>query len=274
MGTDRFGNLWWWNQSSRTLRVLSADGEWILTKQIEGRLPTVATFDAEWGGAALDMGRDLLLVPPSGTAPVRITRDSKATNLAWVRRGRLAVAPSRADHRVEIWDVKKRRIVDRWGQEEPIPDGPGFHRLRAVSLAWDDERERLWSLETFTGELVVFSGEGHEVMRQTLSHPRLEKTRAWVEKTEGQAARKTSEKEDTYLNLWTSLTLAPDGSALVLEACDKSRGILKVLRIATDGRVEKQQQNLGDCCPSGFRFWGSEIIPFHDPRLPGRYPCK
>lgn len=274
LGTDRFGNLWWWNRNSRTLRVLSAEGEWILTRQLEGRLPTVATFDAEWGGAALDMDRDLLLLPRSGAPPVRVARDSKATSLTWLGSGRLAVGPSRAAHRVEIWDVEKRRIVERWGQEEPISDGPGFHRLRAVLLAWDDDRERLWTLETFTGDLIVLSSEGQEVMRRTLRHPRLEEMRAWVEKMEGKEARETSEKEDTYLNLWTSLTLAPDGAAWVLEPCDKFRGLIKALRISSDGRVERRELDLGGCCPSGFRFWGSEIVPFQDPRIPGRHPCK
>jgi hypothetical protein len=274
LGTDRFGNLWWWDRNSGSLRVLSPEGERLPTAQIEGRYPTAVTFDAEWGAAALDMDRDLLLLASLTDPPLRVPRDGKATHLAWIGGGRLAVAPSRASHRVEIWDVETRRIVERWGNEKPISDGPGFHRLRAVLLAWDWEREVLWTLETFTGDLVVFSADGHEILHRTLDHPKFATTRAWVDEMEGKEANGSQDKEDSYLNLWSSLTLGPDASAWVLEGCDREGGKVDVIRIAADGQLESRAEDLAGCCPSGFSFWGREIVPFRDSRLSGDPSCK
>lgn len=274
VGTDRFGNLWWWSRNSRSIRALSPQGQRLPTAQIDGRYPTAATFDAEWGVAALDMDRDLLLLPSLTDPLLRVPRDGKATHLAWIGRGRLAVAPSRASHRVEIWDVDKRRIVERWGQEEPIPDGPGFHRLRAVLLAWDWEREVLWTLETFSGDLVVYSADGHEILHRTLAHPKFPRTQAWVDEMEATGASGSQEQEDSYLNLWSSLTLHPGGSAWVVEGCDSSRAKLDVMHIGADGQVKRLTEDLLACCPSGFSFWGPEMVPFRDPRQPGDPSCK
>lgn len=268
LGTDRFGNLWWWNRNSRSIRVLSPKGDRLLTTEIDGKRPTAVTFDAEWGAAALDLERDLLLFPSLTEPTVHVQRDGKATHLSWIEGGRLAVASSRADHLIEIWDVEKRQIVERWGTEEPIPDGPGFHRLRATLLAWDWTREVLWTLETFTGELVAFSLKGEELVRRTLTHPRFEKTQAWVEEMEEKATG-PNDREDSYLNLWSSLSLDPDGAAWVLEGCDRDRGALQLIRVAPDGRVEKRAQKPSGCCASGVHFWGKEMVPFRDPRFPG-----
>jgi len=81
VGTDRFGNPWWWSRNTRSTRALSPQGERLPTAQIDGRYPTTATFDAEWGVAALDMDRYLLLLPSLTDPPLRVARDGKATHL-------------------------------------------------------------------------------------------------------------------------------------------------------------------------------------------------
>lgn len=274
-GIDRFGNLWWWKRGSRSLQALSPQGEPLPNVAIEGEFPTAVTFDARWGAAGLDKNQDLVLPPaPGDGAPTRLPREEEATHLAWISGGRIAVAPSRAAHRLEIWDSEEHQLIERWGTEEPIPDGPGFHRLRSLLLAWDARQQQLWTLETFTGELVVFSEAGKVLLRRSLEHPMYEETRAWVDERVQEMSANPPEREDTYLNLWRSLTLGPDGAAWILEGCDRATGGSKVLRVSPAGAVDRPRDVLEDCCPSAFTFWGAALVPFKDPRRPGGPSCN
>lgn len=270
MGVDRAGNLWVWNRNSHSLRAISAEGDLFLSQKVEGGFPALAVFDAEWGIAALDLSQHLLLRPLGADEWIRIPREGQASSLAWLSDGRLAVAPVRAEHRLEIWDVAKRQIVARWGREKSIPDGPGLHRVRGVLLARDDTSGRLWTLESFTGELVVFSAEGEEVLRHTIRHPDFEKNQRWVEEKEAQPAE---ENQDTTLNLFTSLTVEPGAAGWIFQSCNSGRGAIEVVRVSADGTTEKRQQPIDGCCPSDVVIWGSQLVFYRDARLPGE-PCN
>lgn len=270
MGVDRAGNLWVWNRNSHTLRAISAEGDLFLSQKVEGGFPATAVFDAEWGIAALDLSRHLLLRPPGADEWIRIPREGQASSLAWLGDGRLAVAPLRAEHRLEIWDLAKREVVARWGKEKPIPDGPGLHRVRGVLLAWDDASGRLWTLESFTGELVVFSAGGEEVLRRTIRHPDFERDQRWVEEQE---ARPAEENQDTTLNLFTSLSVEPGVAGWIFESCGSGRGGIEIVHVAADGHSEKRRQPVDGCCPSKALIWGSQLVFYRDARLPGE-PCN
>jgi len=270
MGVDRAGNLWVWNRNSHTLRAISVEGDLFLSQKIEGRLPTTAVFDAEWGLAALDLSPHLLLLPPGAPEWIRIPLEGRASHLSWLGDGRLAVTPQRAEHRLEIWDVTQRKIVARWGKEKPIPDGPGLHRVRDVLLAQDAATGRLWTLESFTGNLVVYSAEGDEVLRRTIRHPDFEKNQRRVEEQEAQPAE---EAQDTILSLFTSLTVEPGAAGWIFESCGSGRGSIEVVRVSADGNPEKRQQPIDGCCPSDVVIWGSQLVFYRDARLPGE-PCN
>jgi hypothetical protein len=269
MGVDRTGNLWVWNRRSRTLRVLSPAGELTHTVTVDLELPGEVSFDPEWGIAALEMDRELVVFNPSGAERTRRRLEHRAAHLAWIGPGRIAVAPKTAAHRVEIWDLGSGEPPRQWGREEPVPPGPGFHRVRAVLLAWDYARRRLWTLETFTGHLVVFSERGEVLDERTLPSERRTDLEDFFTTTDAEK-KAAGEREETTLNSWPSLTLDAEGTAWLIEGLEPERGVARALRIAPGRDVEKREVETGPCASASAVIWGNHLVFYRHPAYPGR----
>jgi hypothetical protein len=271
LGVDRRGNLWAWNRGSKTLRVLSPAGELTLTRTLDLDLPSEIDFDPEWGIAALEGDRELVVFDPQGREPSRRTLDQRCGHLAWIGPGRLALAPKNAPHRVEVWELPGEHPAALWGHEEVSPAGPGFHRLRGVLLRYDFERHQLWSLETFTGHLVVFSDQGEVLSELTIPHPRQAELAGFFETTDAEK-RKADEAEDTILNLWSSLALDRRGEAWMVQAYSSEAAKLTLVEAAT-GRPARRREAIVESCGSlTATVWGSWLLVYRSPALPGP-PC-
>lgn len=271
LGVDRRGDLWAWNRGSKTLRVLSPAGELTFTRTLDLDLPSEIDFDPEWGIAALDTDRELVVFDPQGGEPSRYPLEKRYGHLAWIGPGRLALAPKNAPYRVEIRQLPGEQPVALWGREEVSPTGPGFHRLRGVLLRYDFERHRLWSLETFTGHLVVFSDQGEVLSELTVPHPRQAELAGFFETTDAEK-RKAGETEDTVLNLWPSVALDRRGAAWMVQAYSSETGRLTLLEVSSDQPPREREIKVESCGSLTATVWDTWLIVYRSPVLPGP-PC-
>lgn len=268
LGVDRQGNLWTWNRPAEMLRMLTPSGRWLQTVSLPGVADVDA--DAEWGvaGIALDR-RQLTVRRPSGTEQV-FQLESTLGDVQWLSEDLLALSPQEGVDRVWLFDVRQGQIAARWGQEAWIePTGPGFHRVRFVLLDLDAQRQRLWTLETFTGRWILYNLSGSEIARGQVVDPTLEATQAQLDQMDREM-RAQGQRQLSTMHKWISLGLDPAGSGWLVEAC---RPEPKLIKLRPGQPVEEHSPGSLPCCSGSIQFWGRTMVIYRDTTYPRSETC-
>jgi hypothetical protein len=214
--------------------------------------------------------------PAAGAAPVAAAAAAPAPRqvidlpdpaawVCWIDADTVAVSPRWTAHRIEIWSLRDSKLVRSIGNEKPIPRPPGTTRVRDVQLRYDTQRRLLFSLESFTGDLRVFTLDGALVWSASVDNP-------W-QKTEGNRLADLDAKakaHDTSFPIWFSdlwLEEGPDGSAWVRQQVDVLKQSVTFTKVSAKGKVAEQVGKLR--CPGRtFTIWGDNLIFYRDIALP------
>jgi hypothetical protein len=289
LGTDHLGNLWGWNGVEGSVRFFSPTAARLGTILIS-KSSMAADGDLEWGAVALDGdGSRLLWVRPgeskepepaaappasappaggdSGSGAHAIDLPEVAAWVCWIDADTVAVAPQRADHRVELWNLRDRKMVKSFGKTTKIVLKNGANRVREVQLRYDAARGLLYTLETFSGELAVFKIDGTLVWQTVLENP-------WRKIEESRLAdldAKAKVHDSAYPQLFSDLWLgeAPDGSAWVRQGVEPENQKVHLTRATAAGSTQKTLEHVR-CPAKSFTIWGDNLIFFRDiasPRL-------
>lgn len=267
LSVDRQQHVWAWSRSSSRVEVFTRQGERLAIV----RVPQARSLDVEsqWGVAALVRdGRELRGFALDGRPLFVLPLEEPMGEVVWIDPHTVAVSPTLSGHRVEIWDVKVGARVRTLGEETPIQSAPGAQFSRSVDLAYDHKEGRLFSVESRTGELEVFSLDGERVGQGQLVNPRLEEFDRWIRGID----RDMKEKGQSHLQaLWYfRLSLDHRGRAWAVQSCgEESRAML--VRVAPSGKTTAIEVE-ASCCSMTSLIAGDDLILHSRPGLPGG-PC-
>ena len=266
MGVDRAGRLWAWNRRSGSVAVLDPSGERAEGWSAEGAL--AVDVDSECGLVGLFHGGRELRWLRRGAADVSIPLGGTAADVAWMGPAMVAVSPQENEHRVEIWDLKNRAMLSSFGTEQPAPEGRGAPRLRAVLLRFDGET--LYTLESFTGDLKVFSKDGQLKWRALHDDPSRAATERWIEQADRKAKADGERMPLTYFDFLPEIDSS--GAVWIVDRDDTPAHSVSMVKLTAAGEESKTLSD--EACPSrSFVFWGAKILFYRDPTL-GRGLCN
>ena len=263
LGSDRRGYLWAWKASSGRVELYSPQGE----RQAAVQVPQVYALDvdAEWGVAALVRGgRTLQGLSLEGRPLFLLPFDEPMGDVVWIDTHQVAVAPTLSDHRVEIWDVEVGSRVRSFGQETPIKLRPGAQFSRTVDLAYDAVHRRLFTIESRTGDLRVFTLEGEPIGRTRIENPRFEEFEQWMR----QVDRDMKRKGETHVQglPYFRLAVGDRGDVWTVRRCGE--GTAELVRISPTGASESKEIAVS-CCSTGSMISGNQIVLHRLPDLSG-----
>lgn len=260
MGVDREGNLWVWNARRQSVDVLSLEGSRLQAADIQDA--SAVDADSQWGVVGIfELSQELRWTAWDRGERARIRFQDPVTDVSWIGPHRVAVTPQKAPHRVEIWDLGSRALVETWGKETPIVPVPGVNRLRGVRLHYDHGRERLYTFETYTGELQVLDREGRVVWGGKVKDPSRRATEKWLRQIDKKA--KVERDVQTPLLLFLSFTVDQDGNVWVVQAQDRKRQTASLVRLTPRGSSVLKLK--GEPCSSpDATIWGNRLIFYHD----------
>lgn len=274
MGTDRVGNLWTWNfRSGGWLRVLTPAGQWLHTV----RFPDIryVDFDSEWGLVGVGLDQQALWVKRKlDEGEILISQLSEPVGaVAWLGENRIALSPRRAPERIWIYDLNEKAIVDRWGEEEAIPaTGNGHFVLRDVFLEVDFQRERLWTIDSLRGTIVVYDLKGRELLRQRFVHPKLEGLKPQLKQMHAQQ-KTQGERLESSFELWSFPTLDPAGDAWWVESCDREQKAAHLRRLNLEDQAVTEYEVEASCCALSHSSWGANFLFYVPAGLPRSQLC-
>ena len=269
MGVDRDGDLWTWNGGAGKVVLYSPAGAVLSSLPMESALAIDA--DRTAGIAAIaDSGFELSVRPWIGGDGTTIHLPERASAVAWIDSETVALGMAAAGHRIEIWKVREKRLVKTLGSEAPVERKLGLSRLRTYQILYAPAKDLLFTLESFTGDLEVFSLDGRLVRREQV--PRSE-DRASIETwladldTKGRAA---GEVKDPLIT-WYRLALDDAGNAWVVRTCEP-KGRATLWQVPARGPTKDVSFD-EPCCARAFVVWGGHAIFYRDPQDP-RLSCN
>jgi hypothetical protein len=269
-GADHLGNLWIF--APHEGRMVLADGSLAVLKTADGVFGSNAAADAEWGVAYLTDG-GLTLTLRGWCEPVlRVTHalDGPYFGLEWIGPSRIALAPKRGPHRVEIWNLDPWECTMRLGLEEAATDEAGPVQERATFLEVDHTRQRLTTMESYSGNVQVFDlTQGGTVWRSDVDHPDRMKLGAYLDEQRAQAALSGGEGS-SYLTLivWDGMAVAPDGAVWLVESCKGPNGAALLYRLQEGKTPERVSARVSGCCSRRLSSWKSHLVFVRDPDGP------
>ncbi len=264
MGVDQAGNLWTWQNRSGRIDLYSPEGEVIATASLKEALSVAV--DRRWGVAGIvGQGRELRLVPFGPGPPTSIPLADEARGVAWIDAETVAVAPTLANHRVQIWQVREKTLLKKLGTEEVIEPKVGVTVLRTVVIQYDPGRRLLYTLDSFRGDLQVFALDGRLVRHETF--PKAE--RRELEDRLAQTDREMRERHEVFTPgfWWFDLAVDTAGSTWSVQACDHSRTHATLLQIPLLGKSQSTTFE-ATCCALSLVIWKGWLISYSDPAAP------
>ena len=269
MGVDRAGNLWAWNDRSGSVQVVSPSAALVASSFVESHAVGL-DYDPEWGIVWLDRRADTLHVNLPGDEDGRVYElGVNMSDVAWIGPQTVAVAPVRAAHRVEIWDLVEGRRVATWGKEEPIPERLGAVRTNTFRLNFEHRRQLLYSFETFTGSIVVFD-TGKVVLKAQAEIPGLQAQRAWLAEVD-RKHREADESQDYVLDLWGNFGIDHAGAIRSVKSCRRLAGagrVLETIRVDLEEYQSTEAKEVS-CCALNTVIWGNWILHYRESGSPG-----
>jgi hypothetical protein len=229
--------------------------------------------DREGGVVAIvQSGFELSLRPWAGEATV-IPLAERASEVAWVGSDAVALGMATAGHRVEIWNLRDKRLAKTFGTEVPVARRPGLSRMRAYQMRYAPAKDQLFTLESFSGDLQVFSMDGRLVRREQVP-PGADRAsiEAWLADLDAKG-RAAGEVKDPLIT-WYRLALDGAGDAWVVRSCEP-KGRVTLFRVPASGNPNEVVLD-EPCCARAFVVWGAYAILYRDPSDPplSWSPCK
>lgn len=265
MGVDHEGSLWSWNQRTARVDLYSPDGELAATARVE----EVIRLDADglWGIATLTKdGYEIRLRHWLGDATTMIPLAERASSITWLGHEEVAVGMAAAAHRIEIWNTSTRARVRTMGRETPVVPKPGLSRVRSYEMRYDTKSGLLYSLESFTGELQVFTLNGVMVRREMVpvgeGRAGIE---AWLQQLDKEGREKGEVKSPSITWYW--LALDGSGTAWVVQSCDRKQGRARFFEMPPRGVSQIVVVN-EPCNSSALAIWGDRMILYQEPGVP------
>jgi len=265
MGVDRDGELWAWDQRGSRVVLYSAAGAAIASAATEGALAIDA--DGAWGVAEVTRsGFEVRVRPWIGSPETGIPLSDQASAVAWIAPHTVALGMATAAHRVEIWNTLDRSMTKTFGTEKPVVRKPGLSRRRSYELRYAAGGQLLFTLESFTGDLQIFSSDGRLVRREQV--PAVEgraSIEAWLQQLD-QKGRQAGEVKDPAIT-WYWLDLDRSGNAWIVSGCDRKQGKATLFEVPAAG-VTREVVVDESCCSRAFAIWGDQAIFYRDPGDP------
>lgn len=266
MGVTRQGELWAWDQRTGAVQLVSPAGE--LRAGPGASHAEAIDVDSEWGVAALvDHGAALQVFPVDGPHTSAIRLDNPSEGVAWMGRSSVAVSPSLSASRVEVWDLASRTRSSVWGEEQPVPSGPGVALRRIVDLRYDHGTRLLYTLDTFTGDLQVFGPEGKIARRSGTVHPRQAELEAWLKQRDAEA-RASGLSERPSHRQWDGFSVAPDATVWMVEHCKNGEKRVTMRRLPEQDPPATALLDDVGCCSYRFTLWAGALVMHRDPYGP------
>jgi hypothetical protein len=268
MGIDREENLWTWQFPSGRLDLYSSSGEVVASTSLQDVLDL--DVDRRWGIAAiLSPGREVRLVP-WGAGATSILLPDDVGGIAWIDAEIVAVAPTMANHRAQVWNMREKSLVQKLGAEEEIVPKIGATALRAVRLKYHPGRKLLYTLDSFRGDLQVFALDGRLVRHETFPPVEKRDSEAWLAKTD----REMRERREVFTPAiwWFDMAVDAAGTAWSIPDCDGAQGLATLLQIPLIGKHRSAVVET-PCCARGLVIWNGWLILHSDP-APGRKMCN
>ena len=264
MGVDRAGNLWAWDPQLRKVDFVSPSGE----KVASIRTPEALAVDAdtEWGVVALVRDGHELSWFRGGKAPdVHLRLDGLAAQVCWVGPATIAVAPQTAAYRIGIWSLQDKALVKTLGEETALHPAYGATRMRAVVMRYDFGHGLLYTLESYLGDLQVFTLDGKLTWRAAVDNPRRNQDDKWLLDID----QKAKEQRDIQTPVIYSVYLGLDhhGDPWVVRDLDLAAKTVSLVKLSPAGNVERKLTDQG-CASRPLTFWGDWLIFFTDPVSP------
>jgi len=274
MGVDHRGNLWAWNQASGLTQWVTAAGDVHNGPTVQGA--SAVDLDTDWGLVALSgTGAELLYLPIRGGPRQALPLPNQAAHVCWVGAGTVAISPRLADHRVEIWSLGTKRLEVTAGDEVAIGTLPGAVLARAVLLHFDFERQRLATLEAFSGDLRVFDIVGGLVYRSTVPVPDQERAGilAWLKQCD-EEARATGASQTPSLYYFNDFAFDRTGNIWVVGERSGPRGRTTFVVVRPDGALEAVPFETKDCAAPQAVAWGNWLIQYSSATSPAPFCVK
>jgi hypothetical protein len=274
MGVDQEDHLWTWDHATGRIELYAPSGESVATARLGSAVDLAV--DRRWGVAGIVAdGRELRLVPFGGGSSTSIRLPDQVGGVAWIDADTVAVAPSFADHRAQLWQVREKKLLRKLGTEFEIVPKIGTTVLRDVDLQYDPGRKLLYSLETFYGDLKVFALDGRLVLHETFPPVERREMDEWLAQTD----RDMKEKNEVFTPgiRWFSLAVGSDGSAWSVLACDPKKASATFLQIPVPGKSRSVALD-STCCSHPLVIWKGWLATYSDPTKPRcnlvrRAPC-
>lgn len=214
LGVDSAGYLWAWKQGKKRVRVVSPEGRFVAEARVGGEVDDLDVH-RDWGVAVVDGdGRRLRVLGFQDQEPLSIDLEDRAGSVAWIDSATVAVAARTAGYRVELWNVSKGIPIQRFGEEADLEIKTGAVFDRAIKLSYDAGRQRLFTLESRTGDLQVFSLAGIRVARAVIDNPEKESLDRWLAGIDEQVRREGGIQHTVLW--WFRLALDPRGGRLAI----------------------------------------------------------
>lgn len=270
MGVDHDGDLWTWDRGMGKVVLYSPAGAVLSSLPMESVLAIDA--DRTAGIAAIaDSGFELSVRPwTRGAEGTTIHLPERASAVAWIDSETVALGMAAAGHRVELWKVREKRLAKTLGSEARVESKPGLSRLRTYEILYAPAKDLLFTLESFSGDLEVFSLDGrlvrHEQVPRSDDRASIETWLADLD-TKGRAA---GEVKDPLIT-WYRLALDEAGNAWVVRTCEP-KGRATLWQVPASGPTKDVSLD-EPCCTRAFVVWGGHVIFYRNPSDP-RLSCN
>lgn len=258
-GTDRFGHLWLWDEGASTVTWLDADGELVQVVEIPQSRALAANH--EWGIATLDQhGTTLRVSRPGDSEPsAELSLPRQVAAVAWIDRKRVAVAPTRADALVEVWDLDARERVASLGEGHEIETGPGATFLRSLRLVFDPSGNRVFTLDSLHGALRVLTLDGDLERQEALAADKVPELEEWRREVDRAARQRGATQTPIYWVL--DLQVGSQGDAYVVERCSEKRDRMTWVRVSPAGSLQRVEQEMTPAvCSLDFARWRGQWV--------------
>ncbi len=246
IGDARRGNLWTWDRREHTVDLWAGDAS-----RISGfSVPNSRSLDLDraWGLIRLDnAGTRLFVRRPGADEDRALDLTHEAADVIWIDQHRVAVAPTRAAHLVEIWNLDTGERERAFGEATRIVPEPGATFLRSLTLAYNAPLDRLFALNSLTGELTIFSLEGEVLATAQVPAHRYPEIESWRRELDAQL--KQQGEIQTPLFEVLRMTVDDRGRAWIVSKCEDNRTTALLTRVALDGSLNTRTLKLDspDC---------------------------
>jgi hypothetical protein len=264
LGVDQEDNLWTWDHATGRIDLYAPSGELVTTTRLANADELVV--DRRWGIAGIvAQGWELRLVPFGEAPAISIPLPDRVGGVAWVDAETVAVAPSFADHRAQLWKVQEKRLLRKLGTEAVIEPKIGTTVLRDVDLQFDPRRNLLYTLETFFGDLKVFALDGRQVLHEAFPLVERAEMDEWLAETD----RDMKEKHEVFTPgiRWFSLAVDSAGAAWSVLTCDAKKSKASLLQVPLEGKSRSVALD-NACCSLPLVIWKDWLVTYSDPTKP------